>query len=137
MTLRAVLFLAVCVLLLFGVVAGQIALEGITRSLGERTEEILGLLSDGDLSRASDCFGDLAEEFGEKKPILLILTHDGQVYGLERTLKGIRGNFARGDAASVAGELETFLGLLREMGETHRPNWENILKFHESFAIAS
>lgn len=137
MTLRAILFLAVCVLLLFGVVAGQIALEGITRSLGERTEEILGLLSDGDLSRASDCFGDLAEEFGEKKPILLILTHDGQVYGLERTLRSVRGNLLRQDSPSAAGEMENFLGLLREMGETHRPNWENILNFYGSFANAS
>jgi len=137
MTLRIVILIFVGFFLVTGVIQGQCMLNRIATNLAEEAETVCRSFEKEDLVGGREKLEALTGRYAECRQVLLIFLNDVRVYEIGRSLQRARRLAEAEDLSPAMEALSDFACALRELTETHLPNWENILKIHESFGIIS
>ena len=120
--------LAVAVLLIFFVTVGQISLGKTAEDLAQQTDEVCDALSDE--TKKEDglrLLDELISEFDRRRPVLGIFVNDARIHEIQRGLSRAKQLGEEGDVSPVLEALSDLSKTLKELSETHRPTWENIL----------
>ncbi|MBO5221305.1 MAG: DUF4363 family protein [Clostridia bacterium] len=134
---RGFVTLAVAVILLIGVISGQILLHNISTDLADSAEEICILIGEEQTEVGGERLKALSDHFFQHKKLLLLFLNDSRIHEIQRSLARAQRLAEDGDWSPALEALSDFSTALRELAETHHPTWENVLKIHESFGIAS
>ncbi len=120
--------LAVATLLIFFVTVGQISLGRTAEDLAKQTDEVCDALSDE--TKKEDglrLLDELISDFDRGRPVLGIFVNDARIHEIQRGLFRAKQLAEEGDVSPVLEALSDLSKTLKELSETHRPTWENIL----------
>ena len=116
---------AALVLLVF-VISSQLFLERVATNLVDSAEEICGLLATESTEEGERKLEDLLRRFRNDKWVFFIFVNDVRVYELNRSLTRAQALAEEGEWSPSLEALSDFVSVLREIGQTHRPNLTNI-----------
>ncbi len=128
MTSRFISALTVALLLISFVTVGQISLGRTAEDLATQADAVCDALSDettmGEGLRLLD---ELIAEFDRRRPILGVFVNDARIHEIQRGLSRAKELAEEGDVSPVLEALTDLSKTLKELSETHRATWENIL----------
>lgn len=120
--------MAVAFVLVFFVTVGQITLGRVAEDLAEQADEICDVLSEE--SREEEGLGlldELISDFDHHRPYLGIFVNDARIHEIQRALSRAEQLAGEGDVSPALEALSDLSKTLKELSETYRPTWENIL----------
>ncbi|MBO5213442.1 MAG: DUF4363 family protein [Clostridia bacterium] len=128
MTSRFISALTVALLLISFVTVGQISLGRTAEDLATQADTVCDALSDettmGEGLRLLD---ELISEFDRRRPILGVFVNDARIHEIQRGLSRAKELTEEGDVSPALEALTDLSKTLKELSETHRATWENIL----------
>ena len=128
MTSRFISALTVALLLISFVTVGQISLGRTAEDLATQADTVCDALSDettmGEGLRLLD---ELISEFDRRRPILCVFVNDARIHEIQRGLSRAKELTEEGDVSPALEALTDLSKTLKELSETHRATWENIL----------
>ncbi len=119
---------AAAVLLVFFVFVGQTALCRTATGLADEADEICRALSDDTRAEEGlERLSGLIRRFSDRRPLLAVFANDSRIHEIDRALSRAEELGREGDLSPALEALSDLAATLRELAETHRPTWENIL----------
>lgn len=119
---------AVTALLLLFVTVGQVCLGNVADALALRADEVCDVLSQEDRAEEGmELLGSFISEFEHRRPFLGIFVNDARIHEIQRALSRAEQLAETGDVSPALEALTDLSRALKELSETHRPTWENIL----------
>lgn len=114
--------------LLFFVFFTQSSLSRVCGNLAKEADAVMELLSDQSTQdEGMNRLRALSEDFEKCRPFLGIFVNDGRIHEVQRALSRGQKLGEEGDVSPVLEALADLSRTLKELSETHRPTWENIL----------
>lgn len=127
MTGRLIAAIVAAVLLVGFVFVGQTQLARASSHLAEQAESVCHALQEENIEEGLRLLGELETMFYRQKPIIALFVNDARIHEIQRALSRARQLSEEDDFSPVLEALSDLAKTLRELAETHRPNWENIL----------
>lgn len=120
--------LAVAVFLISFVTVGQVSLGRTAEDLAKQADEVCDALSDENKKEDGlRLLDELISEFDRRRPVLGVFVNDARIHEIQRGLSRAKQLAEEGDVSPVLEALSDLSKTLKELSETHRPTWENIL----------
>lgn len=120
--------MTVAAILIIFVFTGQNVLTETTESLAEQTDEVCEILSDDTRQEEGmRLLRSLIEEFDRRSHFLGVFVNDTRIHEIQRAMNRARQLAETGDSSPALEALSDVSKTLKEMAETHRPTWDNIL----------
>lgn len=120
--------IAVASVLILFVVVGQTCLEQVANALSSEADEVCDILSQEEkMAEGMKLLDDFIDEFERRRPVLGIFVNDARIHEIQRALSRAKQLGETGDVSPVLEALTDLSRTLKELSETHRPTWENIL----------
>ncbi len=120
--------MAVAVALVFFVSVGQNSLAEVAEDLAAQADKVCQALSeDMTEQQGLNLLEDLISDFNRRRPFLGIFVNDARIHEIQRALSRAQQLAGEGDASPALEALTDLSKTLKELSETHRPTWENIL----------
>ena len=127
---RLIAALTVFVFMCVFIFLAQSGLARISEDLAEKADEVCAALSSEQTApEGMVLLEELELEFERRRPILGIFVSDVRIHELQRALSRAKKLGKAGDYSPSLEALTDLSRTLRELSETHRPSWENILSF--------
>ncbi len=128
MTSRFFAALAVAVLTVSFVVVGEICLGRVADDLAEQADAVSRALSEKSTEEEGlRLLDQLISDFGTYRPFLGIFANDARIHEIRRALFRAQKLGEEGDVSPALEALADLSETLKELSETHKPIWENIL----------
>ncbi len=128
MTSRFFITLAATVVLLIFVFAAQASLSRICEDLAAEADRVEAILSEESTQgEGLERLNALSEEFDRRRPFLGIFVNDARIHEIQRAFSRAKQLGEEGDVSPALEALTDLSKTLKELSETHRPSWENIL----------
>lgn len=125
---RFIAAISAAVLLVSFVFFGQSRLAKTTGELAEKAETVCDALSSEDSQQEGlRMLEEFISDFSRHKPLISVFVNDARIHEIQRALSRAQELSEEGDMSPVLEALSDLAKTLRELSETHRPNWENIL----------
>ena len=125
---RVLAAVTVAFALVFFVFFGQASLSRVCGDLAKEADGVSEALSDQTTQdEGLNRLRVLSEHFEQHRPFLGIFVNDGQIHEIQRALSRAKQLGEEGDVSPVLEALAVLSKTLKELSETHRPTWENIL----------
>ena len=125
---RVLAAVTVAFALVFFVFFCQSSLGRICTDLAEKADRAGEVLSsESTLKEGMELLEELSREFEQHRPFLGVFVNDGQIHEIQRALSRAKQLGEEGDVSPVLEALADLSKTLKELSETHRPTWENIL----------
>lgn len=119
---------AAAVILVFFVFVGQTALCRTATGLADEADEVCRALSeDSRANEGLERLSGLIRRFSGLRPFLAAFANDARIHEIDRALSRAEELGREGDFSPALEALSDLAATLRELAETHRPTWENIL----------
>lgn len=120
--------MAVAVFLISFVTVGQISLGRTAEDLAKQADAVCDALSEENKKEDGlRLLDELIAEFDRRRPILGVFVNDARIHEIQRGLSRAKQLAEEGDVSPVLEALSDLSKTLKELSETHRPTWENIL----------
>lgn len=120
--------LGVAVALLFFVSVGQISLGRVAEDLAGQADEVCDVLSEESREEEGlELLDELISDFEHHRPFLGVFVNDARIHEIQRALSRADQLAKEGDVSPALEALSDLSRTLKELSETHRPTWENIL----------
>ncbi len=120
--------MVVAALLIFFVAVGQTCLEKVADALSLQADEVCDVLSQEEkMAEGMKLLDDFIDEFENRRPFLGIFVNDARIHEIQRALSRAKQLGETGDVSPVLEALSDLSRTLKELSETHRPTWENVL----------
>ena len=119
---------AVASVLILFVVVGQTCLEKVADALVLQADKVCDVLAqEGKEQEGMELLDAFIDEFEHRRPFLGIFVNDARIHEIQRALSRAKQLGETGDVSPVLEALTDLSRTLKELSETHRPTWENIL----------
>ena len=113
-----ILFITVC----------QISLGRFSEELAVQTDKICDALSEpGREEEGIRLLDHLISDFESHRPFFGVFVNDARIHEIQRALSRAKQLANTGDFSPALEALTDLSKTLKELSETHRPTWENIL----------
>ena len=120
--------IAVATVLILFVAVGQICLEQVSDALSSQADDVCDLLSQkGREQEGMELLDAFVSEFEHRRPFLGIFVNDARIHEIQRALSRAKRLGEMGDISPAMEALTDISRSMKELSETHRPTWGNIL----------
>ncbi|MBO5248732.1 MAG: DUF4363 family protein [Clostridia bacterium] len=120
--------IGVAVALVTFVSVSQICLSRTSKDLAEQADEVCSVLSEeGREEEGLRLLEALISDFEHRRPFLGIFVNDARIHEIQRALSRAQQLAGEGDVSPALEALTDLSKTLKELSETHRPTWENVL----------
>lgn len=125
---RLLAAVSVAVVLIFFVTVAQISLGRTAENLAEQADNACNALSEeGREPEGLRLLDALISDFEKHRPFLGIFVNDARIHEIQRALFRAEQLAEEGDVSPALEALTDLSKSLKELSETHKPTWENIL----------
>ncbi len=125
---RFFIALGVAAILVLFVFFGQYSLQKVCEDLSGRADRVSDVLSEESTqAEGMELLKELTKELERRRPFLGVFVNDARIHEIQRALSRAEQLGEEGDISPVLEALADLSKTLKELSETHRPTWENIL----------
>lgn len=118
----------IAVALVTFVSVSQTCLSRTSENLAKQADEVCIVLSEeGGEEEGMSLLEALISDFEHCRPFLGIFVNDARIHEIQRALSRAQQLAGEGDVSPALEALTDLSRTLKELSETHRPTWENIL----------